>query len=407
MNTPSIKYYIGIIALTISLIGCNGKGHQHGNEEGHTHEEQGHSEHSHEHGEETSVHLSDLKVQSIGLQMAPLQKRALSGIVTANGQLEVPPQYEAMVTSILGGNIQSIQISEGDKVRKGQVLASIAHPELARLQTDYIKAYNEMNFLKKDFEREQKLYEAKVTSGKQFQRTDADYKAAQALVNGYESQLRQLNISPAKIRQGKIAERISIVSPINGYVEKVFVKLGQYVEAQTPIFSILDNSKLHADLMVYEKDINQVKKGQKVRIRLTSMPDEEFTAVIETVGKQFEETPKAVHIHAEIDEKKPFMLPKMYLTGQILTDATEVWALPEEAIIEDGGKNYLFVATSEEKEGEKEWEFEKVAIEIGNTSDGWTEVKLLEPLPENAQIVQNKAYYLIAEMKKGETAHEH
>ena len=137
------------------------------------------------------------------------------------------------------------------------------------------------------------------------------------------------------------------------------------------------------------------------------MPDEEFTAVIETVGKQFEETPKAVHIHAEIDKKKEFMLPKMYLNGQIITDANEVWALPEDAIIEDGGKNYIFIAKSEEENGETEWQLEKTEIQIGETSEGWTEIKLLEPLPEDAQIVQNNAYYLIAEMKKGETSHEH
>src|SRR5690606_35137633 len=109
----------------------------------------------------------------------------------ANGQLEVPPQNEASVTAILGANIVSITVIEGDDVKKGQVLAYLSHPNLTRLQSDYLEAYSSLQFLEQEFQRQQRLYEEEVGSGKTFQQAQADYHAKQAMVKSYASQLRQ------------------------------------------------------------------------------------------------------------------------------------------------------------------------------------------------------------------------
>ena len=72
---------------------------------------------------EGEVHLSELKKNSIGIKVDVIPTRPLSGVVEANGQLEVPPQHEATVTAILGANVTAIKVIEGDKVKKGQTLA--------------------------------------------------------------------------------------------------------------------------------------------------------------------------------------------------------------------------------------------------------------------------------------------
>ena len=68
----------------------------------HAHEEEGGHE---EEAEEGEVHLSQLKFNSIGIEVDEIPTRPLSGVVEANGQLEVPPQHEATVTAILGANV--------------------------------------------------------------------------------------------------------------------------------------------------------------------------------------------------------------------------------------------------------------------------------------------------------------
>ncbi|WP_341216231.1 efflux RND transporter periplasmic adaptor subunit [uncultured Wocania sp.] len=414
MKTQIIKILMLTLVLAL-FMGCKEEVKQNedqklsNTEEAHDHKEgEEHEESEEGSGEEgEAVHLSELKFNSLGIKVGPLPTKSLSGVVKANGQLEVPPQYEATVTAILGGNVSGIKVIEGDKVRKGQTLAYLSHPDLSQIQTNYIKTFNKMQFLEKEYERQKRLYEEKVGSGKTFQQTEADYLSIKAEVKGYESQLRQLNISPSKIRNGEIYEYVPVTSPIAGYIEKVKVQMGQYVAPQTPMFAIVDNEHIHADLMVFEEDIHKVKKGQKISFTLESVPNSNLTGEIYSVGKQFEQNPKAVHIHAEIDKKEDFLIPGMYINGKIRTGEAPVMALPEDAIIEEGGKPFIFTAQKHLEDGELEWELKPIEVRTGITEDGWVEIKLLEPLLENTQVVFNNAYYLISEMQKGETSHSH
>ena len=84
------------------------------------------------------------------------------------------------------------------------------------------------------------------------------------MANGLEAQLQQLNVSASGVRKGTIYQRVALRSPIEGYVQKVEVKTGQYVEPQTDLMEVVDTHHVHADLMVFEKDVYKVKKGQMV-----------------------------------------------------------------------------------------------------------------------------------------------
>lgn len=404
-----IIYILALVLMVSVFTGCGSKsagteeaGHEdHAEGEG-RHEEEGHSEEG-----MAELHLSNLKFESLGIKVDTLPTRTLSGTVEANGQLEVPPQHEATVTAILGANVTSIKVIEGDKVNKGQVLAYLSHPNLTNLQTNYVKAHSRLQYLEKEMQRQKRLYEEEVGSGKTYQETLADYQAMKGEVKGYEAQLKQFSLNVEKVQDGDIYQYVPVVSPINGYIEKVKVQVGQFVDPQTEMFTIVNTDHIHADLMVFEKDVYKVKEGQKIAFTVESVPGATLTAKIYSVGKQFEQNPRAVHVHAEIDQKEEFLIPGMYINGKIRTGNNEVKALPEGAIIEEEGKPYIFMAEAHEEEGKTEWAFKAVEIRTGMTEDGWVEIKLLEPLPKDAKVAWNNAYYLISEMKKGETEHEH
>src|SRR5699024_8191554 len=222
-----------IITAPVLFTGCDSKPAE--NTKVHAEGEAGHKG-GHNAAEMGSVHLSSLKFNSLGIKVDTFPTRALTGVVEANGQLEVPPQYEAAVTAILGANVTSIKVIEGDKVSKGQALAYLSHPNLTRLQTDYIKAYSSLQYLEKEMQRQKRLYEEEVGSGKVYQKTLADYQTMKAEVKGYEAQLKLLNLNVKKIQNGDIYQNIPVVSPINGYIEKVKVEIGQFVDPQTEMF---------------------------------------------------------------------------------------------------------------------------------------------------------------------------
>ncbi|WP_072402657.1 efflux RND transporter periplasmic adaptor subunit [Flaviramulus basaltis] len=399
-NTRYITFTLLIFLLVVTACGNKEK---HKVEDGHSHDDVIKSENNDNHDKVEEVMISKQQFETLKMKIDAITERNMSGYVEANGTLEVPPQNEAAITSVVGANVVSIKVIEGDKVNKGQVVAYLSHPTIIKMQTDYLNAYSNSNFMKKNYERQQKLYDAGVGSGANFQKAEAEYEASKAMVNGLEAQLRLLSVNTASVRKGIIAQSISLRSPIEGFVQKVEVKTGQYVDPQTELFEIVNTHHVHADLMVFEKDVYKVKKGQKVVFNVQSIPGEELSAEIYSVSKTFEENPKAVHVHAEIENKTGNLIPGMYIKGKIQTENAQTTALPESAIIKEGDKFYVFTA---ERENE-DWSFKPIEVLLGAKDDNWIAVQFFEELDKNTKFAYNNAYYLNAEMQKGETEHAH
>lgn len=403
-------YSIAILILSLTFTGCKDQketdGHQHDTEGNYIETEKQEvdleKETLDEHDEE--LRLTQEQVDILDIKVDTLVKRNMGGFIQVNGQLGVPPQNEAIVTSILGANISSIKAIEGDQVSKGQVLAYISHPNIITMQTDYLQTYNQLVFLEQDYNRQKKLYEAEVGSGRDFQQAQSAYSSAKGLAKGYESQLRLLGLSPANVKAGNIANEAPIRSPIEGFIEMVRIKTGQYVEPQTSMFEVVNTEHIHVDLMVFEKDVSKVENGQIVKFNIEAFGNTELTAKIYSVGKSFEEGPKALHVHAEIENKDKNLIPGMYVSARILTDENLEQVLKEDAIFQEGEKFYVFTA---EKEDNGSWGFSPKEVIVKYTSNGYVAFDFIEKMEANTLVAKSGAYYLMAELKKSEAEHSH
>ncbi|TPN87307.1 efflux RND transporter periplasmic adaptor subunit [Aquimarina algicola] len=399
MKNLSKYTVIGLLVMLLGLTSCgDSKSESAENNKGNSETEEAHTE-----GEAEEVMLTAKQFDALQMKIDTLQMRNMSGYVEANGQLEVPPQNEATITTVVGANVVSIEVIEGDKVNKGQTVAYLSHPNIIQKQTDYLNAFSNSQFLKKEYERQKTLYDAGVGSGANFQKAEAEYQASRSMAKGLEAQLQQLNVSASGVRNGTIYQRVALRSPIEGFVQKVEVKTGQYVEPQTDLMEIVDTHHVHADLMVFEKDVYRVKEGQKVTFNVQSNQGQELTAEIYSVGKTFEQNPKAIHVHAEIENKEGNLIPGMYIQGRIQTDNNKTLAIPESALAADGNRFFVFLA---EKEG-NDWAFTPNEITKGAKDGEWIPIDFLTEQKSNAKYALNNGYYLMAEMKKGEAEHSH
>ena len=416
---PNIFPFI-LLLVTFALTGCG--------------EEAPEQAHEEAHHDSPFITLGPAQRDAVDLTLVPLQPRNISGTVTASGTLEVPPQSKARISTFVGGNVAEILVIEGDKVQKGQRLALLEHPDLLEMQTQYQESWSRLQFLEQELARQQRLYDEEVGAGKALQQTESEFRSVQARTTGLEQKLRQLNLNPQNIREGEVTRYIPVLSPISGYVKEVDVTLGQYVPPQEELFEVLNAEHVHVDLMVFEKDVYKVREGQQVLFRVTNYPGDEMLATIYSVGKQFEEDPKAVHIHAEVNDKHPEfrLIPGMYVEGEILVDSQEVLALPEEAVVSEGEVKYIFVKVDEaelhaaeaeeeahdHEEGEAHahepaapeaevWAFRPVEIITGDRSLGMIAVRPLEELPIGTLVAGKGAYYVLSEWKKGEAGHSH
>jgi cobalt-zinc-cadmium efflux system membrane fusion protein len=402
-----MKAHLLIVLFALAaLVACN-NGAQHTDEDNH----EGHAEHE-GHGEEGVVILSEKQQEALHLTVGPVLIRNLTTVVKVNGQLEVAPAKKADVTAIVGGNVKEIDVFAGDKIKKGQVLAVLEHPDFIKLQEDFSVIANNLEFLEQEYNRQKELFENNVGSGKDFQKAKTEYNISKAKYQGLKSRLQLLNLSPEAVKNGQISSTIDIISPITGYVNDVNIKLGTYVNAENIMFEITDNSAIHADFMVYEKDVHLLQLGQKIHFTIANRISDEFTATIFAIGKKFDPDSRSIIIHAKIDNKVPGLIPGMYISGHLHTDKKYTKALPNDAIVKKGAKSYVFIVENEEHEehaehGTHETHFKMEEVITGKKDEGYTEVSFVDDLPENTQVVLNAAYYLLADMGKEETEHSH
>lgn len=399
-------YLIAIAALMI----CNSCGRK-SNE---IHDEVTHDSH------EGIVTLSEQQTKVLDLKLGTFETRPMTTIVRTNGQLEVPPSGSAEVSAVIGGNVKEILVFHGDKVRKGQPMVVLEHPDYITLQQEFAEVAGNLEFLENDYLRQKELFDHNVGSIKIMQQAKADFNTAKAQYQGLRSRLELINIDPGKVLEGNISPQIRVISPIDGFVNDVKIKLGTHVEPSDVLFSVSNNNEIHADFMVYEKDVHLLKQGQKINFSVANRPGEDLSATIFAIGKEFEPDLRAVHIHARLDQSADNLIPGMYVSGHIHSNVSYSRTLPEDAVVKDGAKSFIFIRDEHENHnGAKEndtvteshlefpMSFRMVEVITGQTDDGYIEVNLLDSIPENVEIVLNAAYYLLADMKKGETEHVH
>jgi cobalt-zinc-cadmium efflux system membrane fusion protein len=97
----------------------------------------------------------------------------------------------------------------------------------------------------------------------------------------------------------------------------------------------------------------------------------------------------------------------MYISAQIAVTDSKKLSIPEGGVVKEGDKHFIFIAEKENDSDVSEWGFKPVEVTVGINDNGWTELKLTNPLGTNDQVAYNNAYYLMAEMKKGEAEHTH
>jgi cobalt-zinc-cadmium efflux system membrane fusion protein len=347
------------------------------------------------------VELSQLQYQTIKVVLGKMEKKDLKSVVKANGYLKLPPQRFASVSTFMGGVVKNIYVIEGNYVKKGQVLATIEHPDFTRIQEEYLKTKDNLIFIQKDYERQKILYNNNITSGKVFQQTEANYQSQLSKLASLTDQLKKLSISLDELEKKKIVSQIPIKAPFSGYINKINISIGSFAEPVKTIFELVDNSHIHAELMVYEQDWYKVKAGQNISFYLPNEKDLEIVGKIFAVGKSFDPITRALGVHAEIvNNEKIGLVPGVYVNGLIDVGKARVNALPVRAVVESGEKKYVFVFKKKEKRNnENYYIYEMKEVETGVTELEFTEVSPLEDISNSANIVINGAYYLLSQLK--------
>jgi membrane fusion protein, heavy metal efflux system len=348
---------------------------------------------------ETSVTLTPEQAQSIGIETGHVEDRSLSGAVSVTGMLDVPPQNLVNITAPFGGFLRYTSLLQGVHVVKGQSIATVENPEYIQLQQDFLDTKAQVEYLTAEYQRQQDLAKENVNSQKILQKSEADLNSMNAKNNGLRAKLRMLSIDPEKLAPGVIRSTIELHSPIDGYVTQINSSIGSFVNPSDVMFRIVDTDHLHAELVAFERDITKIKIGQKIRFTLSNESTER-TAKVFLIGREIS-TDRTVRIHGHLDQESRNMIPGMYLKAIIETGGQALPSLPEEAVVNYEGRNFIFI---ENGDGKNTYQLTEVIT--GLRENGFVEVTLPSSLSINTPVVFKGAYKLLSKMMNSETGNE-
>lgn len=424
----------GLAVVGLASCGENKAASEKENPLAHTEEEgEGHDDH-----ENTStVSLTDEQAKAIGLTLGAIERKNLTSSLKANGLLTVPNQYKGNATSLYGGVVRTLTIQPGSVVKQGQVVATIANPQYIAMQEEYLTLQPKITYAEQEYQRQKDLNAGNAGALKNLQQAENELAALRTRRASLHEQISLMGINPDKLGAGSLVTNLMVRAPVSGTVSQVMVKIGSYIDQNTPVAEIVDNRQLHLDLFVYEQDLPKLKINQTIHFALTNNPGREYDAVIYSIGTAFEQNTKTIPVHARVKGRSDGLIEGMNITGIVSLGKAEVPAVPMEAIVTHEGQDFIFMQTDAHAESEHHEEaetghahaegedphdhaeaaeghekedgmvYEKIPVRRGTTEVGYAEITPLVEVPAGAKIVTKGAFFLLAKMTNQGEGHAH
>ena len=337
------------------------------------------------------LQLSPKQLQTLGVELGTLQQINMGLSVFANGVIDVPPQNKSYIAMPFGGYIKKINVLDGMQVQKGQILMVVEHPEVIQLQQEYLEVQGQAEYLAADYERQKELYAKEAGSAKSYQQAKSAYMVNKAKLSGLAMKLEMANVNMNTLRNGQIERTQNIRSPFAGVITKVTANVGAFAEPKDNLLEIIDLKHAHAELTVYEKYLSFLQKEQTVKLQFVDMHSS-ATAKIYLIGREIS-TERTVKVHCHFDKLPADITPGSYLKAEIRAEDQNQFTLPEEAVVQQNGKDVVFI--------EKEGNFLTVEIDILMTQDGRVAITSKQlALLKRSSIVVKGAYELLAILNK-------
>ena len=342
-----------------------------------------------------------------------------AGMVTATGKVLVPDDRTAVIGPVNEGRIVRLYAGQGTRVRNGQRLAELESADIDQAEADYLKAVAdaenakrsataELKLAQQTYDRTKALYEKTIVPGKNLQSAEHDLELAKANAENNLASTRAtltaarrhlliLGLTDPAIdalaKKPGLAATFALNSPINGVVVERNATIGATVGPDASVFKIIDISRVWIDANVFEKDLPRVRIGQQVKVTTTAFPGTTFSGRVIFVNSVLDPDSRTVKVRTEIPNPDGRLKPDMFANVEIITDvAGNAISVPQSAVLEDGGKSFVFVAGNNG--------YEKRQVQAGiKTAD---RVEIVDGLKSGDKVVIKGNYLLLEQSKPGQ-----
>jgi cobalt-zinc-cadmium efflux system membrane fusion protein len=277
------------------------------------------------------------------------------------------------------GVVRSILVDLGSHVEQGRVLFEVESAELRQAKAEYLRSEASLALAEATAVREKDLFDKKICPRKDWLEAEAALKQAEADTNAAEGSLESFGLSPGEVenlsapspkpRSGLMPVR----APFAGTVLERALSLGAHVQPGDRLILIADTSAAWVLTTLYEREVAAVLEAQlrgrvRAEVAVTAYPGRIFEGYIDRIGGTLDEATRTTKARVVVENPDNLLRAGMFARVRLkLSDGDGTIAVPEEAVIEDAGRTFVFVRVTPPY-------FVRRPVTKGRVTDGWVEI---------------------------------
>ena len=337
--------------------------------------------------------MSDKQLKLNAVEVLTVGPAKIKSTLNLQGEIKLNADKSVQIVSRVGGIVDKVSVNAGDKVRKGQVLATISSQTIAEIRSDLLAAQKRVSLARTTYQREKQLWEEKISAQQDYLQAQHDLQEAEINSNRIQQKLGALGAGAS----GSGQARYDIRSPIDGVVTLKKVSQGQVISDIDSLFEVSDLSTVWAEMTIYAKDINIVKTGQQVTVKATAF-DAQAAGNIAYVSSLVGEESRTAMARVVLNNPDRTWLPGLPVNIELTSNEVYVpLAVSVEGIQSLNEETVVF--------GRYENYFEARPITLGRRDDKHVEV--LEGLNAGEKYAAGNSYLIKADIGKAGASHEH
>lgn len=348
---------------------------------------------AHEAEKSSMVHLTPKQEADAGIRTEASQSANLTMTITLPGEIRLNEDRTAHVVPRVAGVVEAVNVTLGQSVRKGQVMAVLASTAVSEQRAELSTAQRKLELAKSTFDRERRLWEEKISAEQDYLQARAAFQEAEIAVANARQKLAAVGISATSVG----GNRFEVRAPFDGMVLEKHVALGEAVREDTNLYTISDLSTVWANFNATAGDLVAVRVNAKATVTAPSM-NVSSTGTVSYVGNLIGESTRTAVARVTVPNPQGSWRPGLFVSVTLV--AGERWAevtVPDDAIQSVDGKPHVFVKS---KDG-----FAARPVEIGR-SDG-KRSEIVKGLQSAEEVVSANSFVLKSELEKGSAEHTH
>jgi len=335
------------------------------------------------------INVSYERQQLIGVKTGIIERRPMNKVIRTVGLVDYDEKRIANIHTKVSGWIEGLYVDyTGKLVEKGEPLLTIYSPELVSTQEEYLLALGGRA----------ELVDSPIEEVATGARTLLDATRRRLLLwDITEDQIMDLE------KRGVPSKQMVLHSPISGFVLRKGAFEGKYVNPKDELYTIADLSVVWVYADIYEYELPFVQVGQEAEVSLSYLPGEEFTGKVDYIYPYMEEKTRTVKVRLVFDNPGWKLKPKMYANIRINIDLGEQLAIPDDAIVDTGTRQVIFVRR-------EDGSFEPREVKLGQKVEDYH--LILDGLQEGEEVMTSANFLIDSESKlkaatRTMTGHQH